>query len=226
MTETTNAEIPAQGGPPLADTRDMAQIHQVFRDAIGSAQAYLVGSASPHRAELVGAYYANVLGLLHVHHDGEDELLWPLLIERAPEQADEINRVAGQHADVTTTVAAATARVAEWAAAPSESSASAARAAMATLGSSLLTHLDEEERFIVPLAAQHIYAPEWGQLPAHGMRHFGGDRMWLILGLIREQMRPDQVAAMDAHMPPPVAAMWQGGGEAQFAAFTAELRAG
>ncbi|HET7311250.1 MAG TPA: hemerythrin domain-containing protein [Mycobacteriales bacterium] len=225
-TNTTTSGIPAQGTPPLADTSDMAQVHRVFREAIANAPA-LIGSATSHgseRVELVASYYRNVLALLHAHHDGEDELIWPILIQRAPDQAAEVQRIAGQHGDVGTSLEAAVDAVLEWRNASDAVSGSTAAAAIASLGAALLAHLDEEEAFIVPLAAKHIYAPEWGELPGHALRNFSGDKMWLVLGLVREQMRPEQLAMMDEHMPPPVVAMWQQH-ETQYNKFVAELRA-
>jgi len=57
-----------------------------------------VSATTPKRAELVGTYYANVLALLHVHHEGEDELLWPRLTERRPENAALFATMEEQHA--------------------------------------------------------------------------------------------------------------------------------
>ena len=225
MTDTTTAGIPAQVKPPLADTSDMAQVHRVFRDAVAAAPT-LIGSATlqaAERVELVATYYRNVLALLHAHHDGEDDLIWPILIQRAPDQAAEVQRIASQHDAITSTLEAASAAVVAWQQASDAVTASAATAAVATLGSALLAHLDEEEAFIVPLAAQHILAPEWGELPGHALRNFSGDKMWLVLGLIREQMTAQQLTMMDDHMPPPVLAMWQQH-EPEFKDFVAALR--
>ncbi len=224
--QTTSTQIPSQAGPPLAETGDMAQVHRVLRNAIGEAPA-LFGSAiaaGPDRSELVGSYYANVLDFLKVHHEGEDAIVWPILCERAPAQAAEVRRIADQHHDVTSTLEAASARVSEFRAAPDETTAVGAVAAVAALGAALLPHLDEEEAYIVPLAAQHIFAPEWGQLPGHAMQSFGGDKLWLILGLIREQFRPEQIAMMDEHMPPPVFQMWTNQGQHEFSEFVSALR--
>jgi hypothetical protein len=211
---------------PLADTSDMAQVHQVFREAIGAA-APLVGSATPgnaERVELVATYYDNVLRLLHAHHEGEDVLLWPRLLERVPGQAAMVERVAAQHEAVSAALALAHERLAAWRTAPDIDSGAALAAALADLGAQLFAHLDEEEQLIVPLAATCITAPEWGELPGHAMQHFDGDKLWLILGLVREQMRPDQIAVMEAHMPPPLLGMWQSIGQQQFDEFVAELR--
>ena len=52
------------------------------------------------RAATVGSYYANILELLRVHHDGEDVILYPKLLERCPADADLIARINAQHHDV------------------------------------------------------------------------------------------------------------------------------
>jgi hypothetical protein len=96
--------------------------------------------------------------------------------------------------------------------------------ALAELSEPLLAHLDEEERVILPLCAAHLSAPEWGELPAHGLGSFRGDKVWLILGLIRENMTEDQRNEMLAHMPPPAVQMWTSMGSSAFDAFVAELR--
>ena len=171
-----------------------------------------------------GSYYANVLNLLHGHHEGEDELLTPRLLERAPEHAETVSRISGQHQSVLETLHAAEQAVAAWRAAPSAARRDAAADALASLEAQLIPHLDEEEREILPIAGQHINVAEWGELPAHGMRTFTGDKMWLILGLVQEQMTEQQRALMEAHMPPPLLEFWTGNGRGLFDDYIADLR--
>ena len=218
MMETTTSLKP--------NTMDMVSVHQVFRDAFGCAPQ-LVGSVCGDRrdrVETVGSYYANVLAFLQVHHEGEDELLWPKLIERAPQQAEMVTRVAGQHDGVTADLALARQRLEEWLAEPDIDRGGALAAALATLGVTLGAHLDEEERRILPLAADHLTVEEWGELPAHGMRTFAGDKIWLIMGLIQEQMPAPAIAAMEAKMPPAVLEFWTTAGRPQFQEFVRALR--
>ena len=47
---------------------------------------------------------------------------------------------------------------------------------------------------MLPLAAENLSMEEWGALPGHGMANFHGDKIWLILGLIRERMNDEQRA--------------------------------
>lgn len=211
---------------PRADTSDMIGFHRIFREALTAAPS-LVGSIDPDdaaRVDVVGSYYANVLALLHGHHEGEDELLTPRLLERAPEHADMILRVADQHLSVLTALDGAERAVAAWRADPSAVSRDATVAALADLDAKLIPHLDEEEREILPIAAQHINVAEWGQLPEHGLKNFAGDKMWLVIGLVREQMTDEQQAEMEAHMPPPLLEFWTNDGEGLFTDYVADLR--
>lgn len=211
---------------PMADTRDMIGLHQVFREALASAPVLVGGSSvgDTARAELVGTYYDNVLRLLHAHHEGEDELMTPRLLARCTSaEADDVRRIARMHDDVTQDLAAAEAAVAAWRLAASASDRDAAASRLAQLDTTLAEHLDEEERVVLPIAAQYLNVAEWGELPAHGMRTFTGDKLWLIIGIVQQQMPHAARANMEAHMPPPVASMWESSGRRLFSDFIAKL---
>lgn len=211
---------------PPADPSDMIALHNVFREALDAAPGF-VGSVHPddtERTEVVGDYYSNVLELLRSHHNGEDVLLTPRLVERCPERAEEIRRIAGQHEPVEGMLEAAAALVPPWRTDPTAERAGELTGALANLRSGLVPHLAEEEEALLPLAVQYMNAAEWGEFPAHGLQHFQGDKVWLILGLIQEQLTPDQVAEMEAHMPPPVVEFWTGAGRAMFVEFIGRLR--
>jgi hypothetical protein len=92
------------------------------------------------------------------------------------------------------------------------------------LGSELTQHLDQEEEFVLPLAAQHLTVEEWAELPAHGMRNFRGDKLWVLLGLLFEAMPPGQPEITLAHMPPALADWWRSEGEHAFTSFIADVR--
>jgi hypothetical protein len=212
---------------PRPDTRDMLGIHQVFRDAFGLAPQLVGSVCNEHidaRVEAVAAYYANVLAMLHAHHEGEDELIWPKLLDRAPEQAELIERMQRDHAGLLDALVESERRLASWRVDPGIERGASLAAALATLGVLCAAHFDEEERKVLPLAAEVCTVEEWGELPGHAMRSFSGDRIWLILGLVQEQMPVEARAQMEANMPPPVREMWQGTGRAQFEEFIAALR--
>jgi len=211
---------------PPADPSDMIALHNVFREALGAAPAY-VGSSDPGdrgRVDLVADYYFNVLELLRSHHRGEDEILTPRLLARCPERAGDISRIAGQHEPVHASLEDAAEHVGPWRDGPSAETSSALESALLTLEAGLVPHLSEEEEEILPLAARFMNAAEWGEFPAHGLANFHGDKVWLIIGLIQEQFTPDQVAGMEAHMPPPVVEFWRNEGRDLFVDFVGRLR--
>ncbi|HEX4015250.1 MAG TPA: hemerythrin domain-containing protein [Frankiaceae bacterium] len=211
---------------PLADVSEMASLHRVFRNALNDVPR-LVGPASgdAERAELVGSYYDNVLKLLHVHHQSEDESLTPRLVARGtPDEVAEATRIAEQHVGVLEDLDAAEAKIATFRATPNVDNGATLAGSLAVLNASLVAHLDEEEERVMPIAAKYINVAEWGEMPAHGLMNFTGDKIWLILGLIREQMTDGQRANMDEHMPPPVADFWAQSGEQLFTEYVGALR--
>jgi len=209
---------------PRPDTGDMVAVHQVFRSSLASAPA-LVGSARGEdaRRALIADYFANILAFLEVHHEGEEQLVFPLLTERAPQCQALLARMATQHTDVVGTLDETKDVLTRWSKEGDDAADDTARSLQA-LGAALSTHLDEEEAEILPLAQEYLSLEEWGALPGHGMANFTGDKVWLILGLIRENFTPQQSAAMLEHMPLPALAMWQTMGESAFEAMIADVR--
>lgn len=211
--------------PPLADTSDMIEMHRVFRDCFGQPSR-LVGSVAAgdsERAAVVASYYANVLRLLRGHHEGEDLLVTPKLLQRNPDQAELIGRIASQHADVVGLIDDAEQRLDAWAQSPDGPAQTELIQALERLDAVLTAHLDAEEAEILPIAARSMNVVEWGELPSDGMQRFGGDKLWLIMGLIRDELSTEHRAQMDEHMPPPVAAMWADSGQVMYAEFMERL---
>lgn len=212
--------------PTRPDTSDMIRVHRVFRETLGMAPE-LIGSVRPEdtgRVAAVATFYANVLAFLHVHHEGEDELLWPKLLERCPDDVATVTLASDQHLGITGALETAEARLTDWRQQPTIDRGATLAAALMTLYAGLAEHLDNEERTILPLAEAHLSVEEWGQLPEHGMRNFRGDKLWLIVGLLREQMTDEQRANMDTRMPPPLRQFWVEQGEPMFQTFIADIR--
>lgn len=210
--------------PTRPDTSDMAAVHRVFRTSLAAAPTYVSGAAGDdERRALIANYYANVLAFLEAHHDGEELIIFTRLAERAPAQLAAVDKAKAQHEAVHGTLAAAKDGVGLWQTKGDDAAGDVVRT-LRELDATLTPHLDEEEAVIVPLAAEHMSAEEWGMLPAHGLGHFTGDKVWLILGLIRENMTQDQRDQMLVHMPPPARQMWEGMGEAAFSEMIGRVR--
>jgi hypothetical protein len=220
----TTGETVSDLGVERPDTSDMAAVHQVFRSSLAAAPALVASSRGDEaRRALIAGYYANLLAFLEVHHQGEETLVFPYLTERAPECRTLMTRMATQHTDVLSLLDESKAALGLWSDKGDPAAVDAATALVA-LGDALSVHLDEEEAEILPLAGDHLSMEEWGALPGHAMANFTGDKIWLIIGLIRENFTPAQRDTMLAHMPPPALAMWSTMGEAAFAEMIAEVR--
>jgi len=212
---------------PLADATAMTRFHRIFREALDAVPRFVGGAAGDDRdrADFVGSYYANVLKLLHAHHEAEDLTIFPMMLERLPEHADVISRVNAEHDTVLGALGQAEDAVAAWRADPSGSTRDAAVTALEALRPILLQHLDHEEADVVPLIALCINVAEWGQMSATAFQRFSGDKVWLAIGLIQEQLLAEENATMEANMPPPVHDFWVGSGRPMFQEFVTALRA-
>ena len=211
---------------PLCDATAMTRFHRIFREALDAVPQF-VGAAPADdndRADFVGSYYDNVLRLLHAHHEAEDTTIYPQMVERLPEQVEIIHRVNEEHEVVLDSLETAEQAVAAWRTDPSSEKRDAAVAALATLKTILLEHLDHEEAEVVPLIGQCITLAEWDQMSGTAFGMFSGDKVWLALGLIQEQMLAEENARMETNMPPPVHDFWVGSGRAMFQDFVGELR--
>ena len=209
---------------PLADATAMTRFHRIFREALDAVPRFVGTASDEARVELVASYYANVLALLNAHHEAEDVTIFPQLLERLPEHVDVISRVNAEHEGVLDTLGAAEQALAAWRADPSSTSRNGAVAAFEALQAKLIEHLDHEEADVVPLIGQCINVAEWGQMSATAFQLFSGDKVWLVIGLIQEQMLPQENATMEANMPPPVHEFWVGSGRGMFQDFVAALR--
>jgi iron-sulfur cluster repair protein YtfE (RIC family) len=192
-------------------------VHGVFRDCLGAAPTLVgdIADGDAARVAVIANYYENVLSFLAAHHDGEEVLVFPLLKERCDDAGALIDHMAEQHHEALELLGRANAALAAWPAGDAAAQ-QAALERLEDLCTHLNAHLAEEEQKVLPLATEHLSMEEWGALPGHGMANFHGDKIWLILGLIRERMTDGQRAAMMAHMPPPALDMWNGFGEQAF----------
>ena len=209
---------------PRPDVSDMYAVHQALRDSLGWAPQLVreVDATDTARIGLITNFYENVLSFLHVHHGGEEELIFPLLSERCAEELAIVDEMASQHADVVELIARSHRALGSWSGGESAAQEGSATA-LGDLGERLEDHLADEERRLLPLCADNLSLQEWGALPGHALGAFDGDKVWLILGLIRDHMTQDQRDQMLAHMPPPAVEMWTSMGEQAYKNLLAEV---
>jgi hemerythrin-like domain-containing protein len=207
------------------DVSDMYAVHKALTDALDAAPTYVAkAGVDAERVEVIGSFYDNVIEFLHVHHTSEDELIYPMLEQRCPERRSELERIDDQHKLLYAPMDAGRSAIAAWRAAPSADSARAVIDAMASIDELLRPHLAEEETVLLPIATKWMSPEEWGGLAGHGMAIFRGDKPFLPLGLVREELSQEQRDGMLAGMPPEMRTMWTEQMEPAFNGFIAEVR--
>jgi len=188
------------------DVRDMAIVHRTFRNAYDES-ARLVRAApapSPGRVTFLADHIDFAIAMLHDHHEGEDELLYPKLIERVPEQAAMTEQVDHEHQLIKTALDATSAVCATWRQRPSAETGEALAAALDHLNTVVQPHLDDEEQKVVPLAAVTLTQQEWDALGKHGVAHIPRNKRGIAFGMILEPLDEADRAFMKGFLPAPV----------------------
>jgi hemerythrin-like domain-containing protein len=207
------------------DVSDMFAVHKALLGALDAAPECVAKvGLDPKRVEVIGSFFENVVEFLHVHHSGEDALIYPLLEERCPESRSEIERIDSQHKTLYAPMDTGRSALATWRAAPSTGNAQAVIDAISSIAAALRPHLAEEEAVMLPLASMWISPEEWGRQAGHNMMSFRADKPWLMIGLVREQLDQEHRDGMLAGMPPEMRTMWSEQMAPAFDAFVADVR--
>jgi len=188
------------------NVRDMAIVHRTFRQAYDEA-ARLVRAApapSPGRVTFLADHIDLALKALHIHHEDEDALLYPKLIERAPEQAQMTEQVEHEHQLITTALDAASAACATWRERPSAETGEALAAALDHLNKTVQPHLDDEEQKVVPLAAVMLTQQEWDAMGKSGVSKIPRNKRAIAFGMMLDALDDEERAYMLKTVPAPM----------------------
>ncbi len=220
MTTTTAIQRP--------DTHDMIVVHRVFRRESDLMPTLIraVPDGDTARAGVLAQAFSDYRLGLHLHHTGEDELVWPLLLARVDLEADMVLRMEAQHEVVAGTLAEASQRMPAWQSAPSAATAAPLVSALAEHRAALLEHLHDEEEYILPLIEEHLTVAEWARLGQRFAEEVPKDKMLFFLGMILEDADPTECQAMMANLPAPARFVWKAFGQRQFRRRVSKIRAG
>ena len=188
------------------NVRDMAIVHRLFRQVYDEA-ARLVRAApapSPGRVTFLADHIDLTLAGLHSHHQDEDTLLYPKLIERAPEQAPMTEQVEHEHQLITVALDAASAACAAWRKRPSAETGEALAASLDHLNETVQPHLDDEEQKVVPLAAVTLTQQEWDAMGKAGMSKMPRRKRGIAAGMMLDALDEDDRAYMLKSIPAPM----------------------
>jgi|GEM_PF-142015 len=204
---------------------EMVVIHKIFRREFLRLAELVLRCPPGHvrRAAGVSEHADFLMAALHHHHETEDDLLWPLLLERARPQADLVKRMGRQHEAVADRLAHVRNGLAGWRSAPDEASGRAVSAAIADLTEQLVEHLDEEERSILPIAAAHLTLPEWQRIGEQSFAKFSTGQKLTALGLLLDAATPEEAASFLAGLPWPIRVVWALSGRRQYRRYVARV---
>jgi len=188
------------------DVRDMAIVHGTFRAGYSEAARLVRAEPVPSAARVtfLADHVDFIVEALHIHHEGEDELLYPKLIERLPEQASMTEEVEHEHELVKTALDTVAAGCTTWRVQPSSETAAALAVALDNLDSVAERHLDDEEQKIVPLATVTLTQQEWDAIGEHAVAQIPRNKQAIAFGLILDPLDDADRAYMKRVLPAPV----------------------
>jgi hemerythrin-like domain-containing protein len=190
----------------LCDTSDMVIVHRMFRRecALLPKLVAAVAGGDVAQARIVAGHAREVLDMLHHHHVGEDELLWPRLSARTRFHADLLARMDGQHQDLAVLLEHAATAFAEWQDAPTAHTGTPLTTLLERLSTGLNVHFDEEEAEILPIVERVVTAVEYQEVGRRGLMSIPISRRLIVLGYLLEDATPDERTVFLAAIPRPV----------------------
>jgi hypothetical protein len=151
---------------------------------------------------MIGAHAKLVCLVLHLHHEGEDLLLWPKLHERGGAAAEAIvPTMEAQHHAIEEAHGRAMALLPRWRAGGRGGAELADEFEL--LRVALIEHMALEEKELLPLAQKHITADEWKLLGEHGLAAAPKKTLPLGFGMLMYEGDPEVIKAVLAEAPLP-----------------------
>jgi hemerythrin-like domain-containing protein len=195
------------------DTWEMVVVHKAFRREFARTPELVrkVADGDTARSEVVADYLEFITDGLHHHHTAEDELLWPVLLERVGELDSElVHRMETQHELVAALVARAGELLPSWRAGADAAVGEELAATFEKMSVALNEHLDDEEVEILPLCAEHLTPAEWRAVGERGQEGIPkGAKAFVSLGGLLEDATPQERTRFLALLPLPARVMWR-----------------
>lgn len=197
----------ATPGGQLIDTSVMPTLHTFFRRELRLAGGVIQGVAEGDRAraEVVCDHLDFLARSLHHHHTVEDELLWPKLLDRVPEElAPIVHLMESQHERVDALIQEIGNVLPAFRATAEVASRDQLADLFDTLYVHLVEHLDAEEERLLPIAARTLTQAEWDEMGEAGRNGTPRMELALLLGMYQYEGAPEAIAEMLSEAPAPV----------------------
>jgi hemerythrin-like domain-containing protein len=191
---------------PMADSRDMFVVHDMFRRQFKAIPGLVseVSEGDAAQVAIVADHVTWMVTFLHAHHEGEDQFVWPRLLERIPEKIDPlILTMEDQHAGLAKALDDLAAKAASW----RSTSAAQERDTLAGAATELLAriaeHLGMEEREVLPLIDKYLTEKEWKKVGGSGLKKMSFGQLKVAFGMILDGAGPEQIKIMRDTLPLP-----------------------
>jgi Hemerythrin HHE cation binding domain len=151
-----------------ADVSEMIAVHDALRREYGSLPLLVksVPDGDRDRAGVVADHIGLLGTFMALHHAGEDDLLWPLVSERAPDSPVLVLAEA-DHAELAEQGRLAGELTEAWRNDPSATNRAALHVELIALERAVLQHLGHEEAEVLPLLAATVTPTEYAALGAY-----------------------------------------------------------
>jgi hemerythrin-like domain-containing protein len=189
---------------PMADVGEMYLVHTMLRRELSLLPDLIRGRGriDAKRRARIGAHVRLVCQILHTHHESEDVILWPLLLERAQAEATQIVAVMEQqHHAIAAAHDEAVHRLGDWCGFGRDPEGFAT--VLDDLARIMTEHTALEEKAVLPLAEKYVTAAEWQQMGQHGMNTFQKRLLPLAFGMLMYEGDPAVMRRTLANVPLP-----------------------
>ncbi|MFI6786650.1 hemerythrin domain-containing protein [Nonomuraea sp. NPDC050383] len=196
----------AAAAPGPLDMSNMYLAHFGFRRDLGHLITAVgrVRLDDRRRVTALRGHHAWVLFVLHHHHTAEDETIWPLLRERAPQAVGTIDALEAEHAACDNWIRESTAAFQAFDAGPSEPGRERLMVALRALADTLGAHLAHEEIDGIPLMMAHITPEEDAETHKTISKQYGLRGLVTLLGWITSELPADVEAHLRRTSPKPL----------------------
>ncbi|WP_394249494.1 hemerythrin domain-containing protein [Arthrobacter pityocampae] len=198
---------PVPVGPILCTgTAAMRRIHRFFLWAYDEAPGLVrsVGPGDTSRAAYVGEVLGNFDNVLHVHHQGEDLLMYPKLTERAPACALHVEQMLAQHRQVAERLNTIAPFRLRWMETADPHMGRELAERYADLSGVLQVHLRREVTEMMPVVDKVLTEKEGNEVGQHGIETFDKKFMVGYLGMVLATNPPDDRKELFKEIPLPV----------------------
>ena len=174
----------------MADVDEMYLVHTMLRREFSLLPDLIRGAGrDANRRARIGAHAQLLCQILHSHHESEDLVLWPLLLERAEAEATEIVAVMEeQHHAIAAAHDEAVHRLGDWCRFGRDGDGFAT--VLDDLVRIMTEHTVLEEKAVLPLAEKYITAAEWVRMGQHGIDTFQKRLLPLAFGMLMYEGDP------------------------------------